>query len=389
MNDERAQRRGERLQQLAQCGPGTEMGALLRTFWQPVAVARDLAAGQAQALRILGEDLTLYRGEAGRAHLVGARCAHRLTLLHTGWVEGDDIRCMYHGWQYDGTGACVHRPAERDAQAPNVRIPGYPVTEYGGLIFAYLGPGEPPAFDLPRKDVFERPGALLIARKQVWDCNWFQTVENSLDAVHVSFVHAWGRGGRFIENVTQAIPELEYLETEAGVRQIATRGAGNVRISDWTFPNNNHISVPGPFPGDPWVDIGVWMVPVDDQHVARHTIYAAAPNEPAADARLRGHFESRTYNPADHHDELFFARRLPDDAVFELTNAQDYIAQRGQGTIADRGRETLGRSDAGIALLRRIFFREMEALRAGGSPKRWQRLEAPAELPIQSAGALH
>jgi 5,5'-dehydrodivanillate O-demethylase oxygenase subunit len=383
--DERSQRRGDRLHELTQTGPDTTMGKLLRRFWQPVAVSAELDAGTAQPLRILGEDLTLYRGASGTPYLVGGRCAHRLTVLHTGWVEGERLRCMYHGWQYDGSGHCTERPAERDDGPPKVAIAGYPIEEYGGLIFAYLGPGTPPPFELPRKDVFERPGP-RIARKQVWDYNWLQMVENSLDAVHVSFVHAYGRAGAFITSVTQAIPDLDYAETAAGIRQIATRGPGNVRISNWTFPNNNHINNPGPLPGTPWIDVGLWNVPVDDTHTARLNIYCGPSTDPETDARLTAYFNGiGTYNPAEHYDALFVEKSLPPDPLLQLTNAQDYIAQRGQGVVADRGRETLGRSDAGVALLRRIFGRELDALRSGGELKRWRPLDESAELPIQTA----
>src|SRR5487761_2764472 len=114
------QRRGERLSTLTTVGRDTEMGRLLRTFWQPVAVGRKLAAGSARALRILDEVLTLYRGESGTPHLVGGRCAHRLSALHTGWIEGEQLRCMYHGWKFDGMGRCTERPAERDTVTPSV-----------------------------------------------------------------------------------------------------------------------------------------------------------------------------------------------------------------------------------------------------------------------------
>lgn len=385
--DERTQQRGDRLAQLAKTSPDSGMGKLLRMFWQPVAIADELKPGTAQPLRILSEDLTLYRSEAGRAHLVGARCAHRLTLLHTGWVEGDEIRCMYHGWKYDGTGRCTQRPAEDDAGPPKVTIKGYPVEEYAGMIFAYLGEGTAPSFDLPRKDVFERDGPFRV-RKQVWDCNWFQMVENSFDAAHVGFVHAYGRAGTLIESVTRAIPELEYFETDAGLRQIATRGKGNVRVSNWTFPNNNHIVSPGPFPESPWVDTGVWNVPVDDEHTARFLIHCAPIADPATTERLAAYFAgSGNYNPAEHYDDLFFARQWPDDPMLDLASAQDYIAQRGQGVIVDRTNETLGRSDAGIALLRRVFFREIDALRSGQPVKSWRKLDKPPEMPNQRAQA--
>ena len=382
------QRRGVRLSTLTTVGRDTEMGRLLRTFWQPVAVGRKLAAGSARALRILDEVLTLYRGESGTPHLVGGRCAHRLSALHTGWIEGEQLRCMYHGWKFDGMGRCTERPAERDTVTPSVRIAGYPLVEYCGLIFAYLGEGEPPPFELPRKDVFEDPNAIVYARSEVWPCNWFQLVENSMDSVHVGFVHQKGRVGTFVGNVSVAIPELEYSETESGIRQIATRGPGNVRVSDWTFPNCNHISQPGLQAGDPWIHVGHWNVPVDDEHTERFNIWATPRTTPETDRRIGEYFVAAAeYSAAEHHDELFFQEKYPVDDVMQLTSAQDYVAQVGQGVCADREHEVLGRSDAGIALLRRIFFRELDALREGRPTKAWHKLEVPAELPIQVANA--
>jgi 5,5'-dehydrodivanillate O-demethylase len=385
MNDQLA-RRGSRLNRLTETRPDTSMGRLLRRFWQPIAVGRKLAAGTAQQIRILSEDLTLYRGETGTPHLVASHCAHRLTLLSTGWIENDSIRCMYHGWAYDGTGRCIDRPAERDERPCNVRIAAYPVHEYAGLIFAYLGEGDAPPFDLLRKDIFEDPARIIIARSETWNTNWLQMVENSMDAVHVSFVHQKGRTGNFIRVVSQAIPELEYVETEAGIRQTATRGEGNVRVSDWTFPNNNHISIPGLEDGDAWIDVGHWNVPIDDEHTYRMNIWSTTSQSASTDTRIRAYFErAAEYDPSRHHEELIVAGKYPSDHLFDLTSAQDYVAQRGQGVIADREHEILGRSDAGIAFLRRLYMREIEALDEGRTPKTWTKLAEAAELPVQVA----
>src|ERR671926_500887 len=125
-------------------GPRTLAGRYLRRFWQPLARAEDVAPGEAKPVRLVGEDFTLYRGEAGTAHVVAYRCAHRGTQLSTGWVEGDCIRCFYHGWKYDQTGQCVEMPAEDPSFPPKVQIASYPTQEYLGIIFAYLGEGEPP-----------------------------------------------------------------------------------------------------------------------------------------------------------------------------------------------------------------------------------------------------
>src|SRR5438552_11506846 len=101
----------------AHAGPGTPMGRLLRQYWQPLALAEDVAPGGAIPVRLMNEDLTLYRGESGAPYLVAQRCAHRRTLLYTGWVEEECLRCMYHGWKYDGGGQCVEMPAEDETFA--------------------------------------------------------------------------------------------------------------------------------------------------------------------------------------------------------------------------------------------------------------------------------
>lgn len=145
----------------------------------------------------MSEDLALYRGESGKAYLLANLCAHRLTKLHTGWIEDEQLRCMDHGWKYDASGQCVERPAERPGSHGRIRVTSYPVHEYCGLIFTWMGEGEPPVFDLPRKPKFEGPDVLL-----------FQHAENSLDAVHVNFAHQMGKVGVFGHAITDGIPAL-------------------------------------------------------------------------------------------------------------------------------------------------------------------------------------
>jgi 5,5'-dehydrodivanillate O-demethylase oxygenase subunit len=382
----------DRFDVLTATGPGTPMGKLLRSFWQPVAIANQLAPGTARALRIMCEDLTLYRGASGKHYLIGGRCAHRCTVLHTGWVEGEQLRCMYHGWRYDGTGRCNQMPAEQRPRPELVRIAGYPIHEYGGLLFAYMGAGLAPEFDLPRKPFFEDPGWLLFPRAQAWDCNWFQQVENSLDGAHLSFAHTWGRVSRFQEEITTAIPELSYLETDAGIRQISKRSENNVRISNWTFPNNNHVNSPGPRKGDLWGHSCGWVVPIDDQHTLRMGLVAAPATDPETDRRMHDSFNmlATGFTPADYYDELFNQHVVSDEPARQLINTQDYVAVRGQGMIVDRTNETLAQTDLGIVLLRQIFRREIAAIEAGRPTKRWKRLAELPEMPTpvpETAGA--
>jgi 5,5'-dehydrodivanillate O-demethylase len=247
-----------------------------------------------------------------------------------------------------------------------------------------MGEGTAPDFDMPRKPAFEAPNRLIFSRAQVWPCNWFQQIENSLDAVHVSFVHQKGRVGTFGQIVTPAIPKLEYVETDAGIRQIATRAKNNVRVSDWTFPNNNHIVVPGRTTDEPWNDVGGWMVPIDDEHTLRFVVNSIPSSGPESDKNIADHFAHYgNYNPADHHNALIHRNEYPEEPLLQLTPAQDYVAQVGQGAIVDRTQERLGASDAGIALLRRIFLRELDAVLMGRSTKLWKRLAEPTEMPLQ------
>lgn len=372
-----------RMRQLTETSAGTPMGMLLRKFWHPFALSKSVTAGNARAVRLLSEDLALYRGQSGRAYLVANRCAHRLTMLHTGWIEGEQLRCMYHGWKYNGSGQCVERPAERPGSETGIRITAYPVHEYCGLIFAYMGEGEPPPFELPRKPKFEEPDVLLFQRQEIWPCNWLQHAENSLDAVHVSFAHQMGRVGAFGQAISAGIPELEYEETSAGIRQTAVRtkdGKSQVRISDWTFPYGNHVTIPNVKEGLPWIDSANWMVPIDDFRTIRVSLRAVPSTTPEADREQQRYAdECDSYNSANYHDELF-SGKYPDDPLVRLTSAQDYVTLVGQGAIADRVNERLGSSDRGIAMLRRILLREIDAVRAGTPTKEWRRLEQPSNL---------
>jgi len=371
-----------RLELLTESAADTPGGKLLRKFWHPIALSRDVAVGKAKGVRLFGEDLTLYRGNSGTARLVAGECAHRRTKLHTGWIEGDQIRCMYHGWKFDGNGHCTERPAEKRSHDSGIRIASYHLHEYCGVLFAYLGEGEPPPFDLPRRGAFEKPGMLLFQRKEIWPCNWLQHVENQLDAVHVSFAHQMGKVGAFGEAITAEVPEISFRETEAGICQTAVRpgAGGQVRVSDWAFPNCNHVAIPGIQRDDPWTEVSHWMVPIDDGHTLRVAILAVPSTTPEVDEKLTSYYaETQDFNSADYHDELFDGK-YPSDPLIRLTSAQDYVALIGQGTIADRANECLGASDAGIAMLRRIIWREQDAITAGQPTKPWRSLDSASDL---------
>src|SRR4051812_39064828 len=191
----------------AHTDPSTLAGRYMRLFWQPIYVAADLLPGHAKPLRIMSEDFTLYRGEDGAPHLIAPRCAHRGTQLSTGWVEGDCIRCFYHGWKYDASGQCVEMPAEDPSFPPKVKIASYPTREYLGLIFGYVGEGEAPP--LPRYPDFDTK-RLLEATGYTWPSNYFQNVEYGPDEAHVGFVHRESSLAIVAEVPTITAEETEY-----------------------------------------------------------------------------------------------------------------------------------------------------------------------------------
>ena len=371
--------------ELVESAPDTPMGKLLRRFWQPVAVSDDLAPGHAQPIRVMCEDLTLYRGQDNEPYIVDHRCPHRLTLLHTGWIEGDSIRCRYHGWKFDGTGQCVEMPAEEPSFPPKVKIKSYPAADYAGIVFAWMGDGPPPP--LPRKPELERDYGVKWASTQIWPCNWFQRIENSMDAVHVSFVH---QDTGFGDVLSCTVPTLRYEETAWGIRQYAARSSNNVRISNFSFPNCNHIVVPTGKPANggsvhPWTDIFNWFVPVDDEHTAFYTARSAPIEGPEANGLRERLSAADRYNPTEEAEKLFRGIMPADnagDTATGLVNAQDYVVQVGQGTIVDRSRERLGKSDEGVIFLRKIFRRELTAVKAGKRTKGWVPNEDFSHLPV-------
>jgi 5,5'-dehydrodivanillate O-demethylase len=369
-------------------GPGTLAGRYLRRFWHPVARAQDLPAGHAKPLRIMGEDFTLYRGEGGVPHVVAFRCAHRGTQLSTGWVEGDCIRCFYHGWKYDGTGQCVEQPAEDASFASKVKIQSYPTQEYLGLVFAYLGDAEggetgtadPPA--LPRFPELEADGVLEV-ETFVRPCTYFNDLDNACDPLHVVYTHA---NSRAQINSLVDMANVGAEESEFGVTikvQRTTKGAGT-RLNLFGMPNIQLLKLA---PADPvetaWRDFVSWRVPVDDEqyvtfnvnlfHVARDAAEAYRDQRTAVLARGMGAVAGLAREVLAGRAEIDDVR----DQVWDLVRLQDDVALAGLGAIPEYEHEHLGRSDRGVILLRKVWTRELRALAEGRPLKEWRR---PADL---------
>jgi 5,5'-dehydrodivanillate O-demethylase len=355
-------------------GPGTLAGRYLRMFWQPVCCSHELSVGQALPIRIMDEEFTLYRGESGAAHLVGYRCAHRGAQLSAGWVEGDFVRCFYHGWKYDGAGRCVEQPAEAEPFAPKVRVPAYPVQEYLGLIFAYFGEGEPPP--LPRYPKMESADISLDVAGLRRICNYFNNVENSLDSAHVRFVHRRHRDS-VQDHIVLGDPTITVEESEWGVERHAKYPDGKEVTVFFGMPNINYTNGQVVDPEIKRADVMLFKVPVDDERHIHFEVRAIPLTGERGRVWIQERREMRAKAELDRPElvRAILAGKLRLDDIdpnrVDFIMLEDEVAQTGQGAIAPRGNEHLGRSDRGVFLMRKIWERELGNLKEGRPLKQW------------------
>ncbi len=349
---------------LTEVGPGTPLGELMRRYWQPVGLSAKLKE-LPQKVRILGEDLILFRDRSGRAGLLYPRCMHRGTSLFYGRTEERGIRCCYHGWLFDVEGRCLDQPCEPDGgrHRDAARQPWYPVEERYGFVFAYLGPPEKKPV-LPRYDNLENLGR----GEKLWcsfggfgstgdnslpvvPYSWLHMNDNVMDPFHVQVLHSTFSVVQFVPQFA-LMPKVDFFQTENGVCYTAIRqlddGREVDRISSWIMPNIMSVPdvqlKPGPSSGISWV------VPVDDSHY----VQAMASKIPEG-ASFRGMLlNGKTWGEMSEEEH----QRTPGD----------YEAQAGQGPISLHSEEHLVTSDRGIIMQRRMLMQQMEVVAKGGDP---------------------
>ncbi len=380
-------------ERLTRTGRGRPAGDVLRRYWQPAALAEELDGGRPVApVTLLGERLVLFRDDEGGLGLIGRHCLHRGADLCFGRREDNGLRCPFHGWLYGRDGRCLEQPGEPEdsRMRRRLRATSYPVVEKNGIVFAYLGPGEPP--DFPNFDCFRAPRSHVFAFKGLWECNWLQALEIGIDPAHASFLHRFlededpkdGYGRQFRDSaaagsdipMTRLLrdyprPEIRVEETAFGLRLTALRhmenGLTHVRVTNQIFPGAICI------PMSREMTITQWHVPVDDESCYWYSLFTSfdrpVDRETMRAQRLKEH-SLPAYAPARNrrnnygYDPEEQASRTWTGMGFDI-NVHDQWAVEGMGPIQDRTEEHLGRTDIGIVRYRRLLLAAMERLAAG------------------------
>jgi hypothetical protein len=380
---------------ITRTGSGTPAGALMRRYWQPAALVDELSGNRpVKPVRLLGENLVMFRDPQGRYGLIARTCPHRGTDLAFGRLEDGGLRCAFHGWLFDVHGQCLETPAEPDGSVlcRNIRQTAYPVVEKSGILFAYLGPGEPPCF--PHFDCFAAPATHTFAFKGLIACNWLQSLEVGIDPAHTSFLHrffhdedsASGYGKLFRDRsidsdmpMTRIMrefprPRIEVEPTDYGLRVVTLRRISDadthVRLTNLVFP---HAFV---IPMSSEMTITQWHVPVDDTTHYWYAIFTSfgAPVDKDEMRRQRlALYALPDYIPRKNKSNDYgFDPHEQAHATFTGMgtdiNVHDQWACESMGAIQDRSKEHLGQSDKAISAYRRLLRGAIAAVESGARP---------------------
>ncbi|MBV6488669.1 MAG: aromatic ring-hydroxylating dioxygenase subunit alpha [Pseudorhodoplanes sp.] len=367
---------------ITRIGPGTPAGALLRRYWQPAVLVDELATNRpVKPIRLFGENLVLFRDEKGRYGLLDRQCPHRGADLAFGRLEDGGLRCSFHGWLFDVNGKCLDTPAEPVGSplCANIKQTAYPVVERSGILWAYLGPGEPPAF--PHLDCFIAPDSHVFAFKGLIECNWLQALEVGIDPSHTSFLHRFfededpskGYGKQFRDRtldsdmpITRIMreytrPQIEIEPTDYGMRLVTRRqindAKAHIRVTNLLFPNAFIIPMSGE------MTISQWHVPVDDTNNYWYAIFTSFGN-PVDKAEMRRQrlelyelpdYVSRKNKRNDYGYDPHEQEHATYTGMGADINVHDQWAVESQGAIQDRTREHLGQADRAITTYRRLL----------------------------------
>jgi phenylpropionate dioxygenase-like ring-hydroxylating dioxygenase large terminal subunit len=355
---------------LTEVGPRTPCGEYLRRYWHPVAVSAELGL-RPKKIKVLGEELIVFRDGEQHPGLLHPRCAHRGSNLYYGRIEERGIRCCYHGWLFDTQGRCLDQPCEPQggARRGQIRQPWYPVQERYGLVFAYLGPPEKMPL-LPRFPHLEslRPGERVFAvcnpgatgygdvavDVAAVPYNWFQFWENNVDPYHVWILHSTFSDVAQFADALKIQPRVHFEHSDTGVTYHAVRDIdGRVmdRIGQCILPNILSIADVGLSEG-PARSVN-WAVPVDDASFLGFGLSVGREFDRQFDA-VGMTPSGKTWSQMSEEEHQDFPG--------------DFEAQSSQGTITLHSEEHLAQSDQGVVMLRRLVLQQIAAVSKGKDP---------------------
>jgi len=401
--------RAEQNERVTRIGPDTPCGQVLRHYWHPVALLDEFNAAldprmgirPVKAVKLLGQDLVLFKNAQGAFGLLDRDCPHRGADLAYGRNEGDGLRCPFHGWKFDVTGQCLETPAEPKGSVLCTRIKqrNYPVQERSGILFAWMGAEGSTPPPLPEVDCFKAPGTHTFAFKGLWHCNWLQAFEVGIDPAHASFLHRFfndasledtygkqfrGASAGEIEGekwpMTKVMrefdkPDISFSEMPYGFQLTTLRPLNekltHVRITNALFPNTFVI------PLSETMTITQMHVPVDDTRTYWYAVFTSFADPVNKDAMRNQRLEAVTlpdyipksgrhnqwgFNPEEQMTRTFLG--MGEDDI----NVHDQWACESMGAIQNRTREHLGTSDKVIIANRRILAKAIDDVAAGKVP---------------------
>jgi phthalate 4,5-dioxygenase len=380
---------------MTRVGADQPAGKLLRRYWQPVALIEELEDHRpVRPVKLLGQDFVLFRDEQGRYGLLDRDCPHRGADLAFGRPEDGGLRCPFHGWLFDVKGNCLQTPAEPETSklCQRIKQKSYPVQLRSGILFAYLGEGEPPAF--PDLDCFIAPDSHVFAFKGHIACNWLQALEVGIDPAHASFLHRFfededadaNYGRQFRANsadsdmpMTRVLreferPQIEVERTDYGMRLTALRqisdSSTHVRVTNLLFPQAFNI------PLSAEMTITQWHVPIDDVNCYWFAIFTSF-STPVDKQQMRAQ-RLELYTLPDYIPRKNKANNYGFDPYEQKSqtytgmgfdiNVHDQWAVESQGAIQDRTREHLGSTDKAIINYRSMLMKAIDQAESGNEP---------------------
>lgn len=380
---------------LVRVGPGTAMGKLMRLYWIPFLLSRDVQPdGEPYRVKLLGEELVAFRDSAGKVGLVDQACPHRGAPLVFARNEGGGLRCVYHGWKFSVDGSCQEMPAEGEntPMLKRVRVKSYPVQERNGVLWAYMGPdAEPPP--LPSMEWNMVPPENAHVSMRIQECNWLQALEGEIDSAHAAILHGRVDAGGSIDQWKQAAdlaPKFEVVQHDAGVSVASRRKLGTgdnyIRVNQFLMP---FWTLVPPFSEFPDLSGHAW-VPIDDEHTLC-IMFSYHPAQPFYEKTRKLFQEGHKGRETGHASEVNFEQRPVtwpyhtywsrfnrenaygyDAVLARKYNAgmpglwlQDAACQSGVDPVYDRSKENLGVSDSGVARTRRVLLEAVRKLASG------------------------